>query len=77
MTDEIVKRVYRIGFDHPFQPFAYLDAGTPRGSLIERVAATMARAGLEFEWVPMTLEQTEPARYSGEVDALAFKGITP
>lgn len=67
----------RIGFDHPFQPFAWLKDGVPGGSLIERVAAVMRRAGLAFEWVPMTLEQTEPALYAGEVNALAFKGITP
>ena len=63
---------YRIGFDHPFQPFAWLDGQTPRGTLIERVAAVMAQAGLAFDWVPMTLEETEPALYAGKVDALAF-----
>ena len=68
---------YRIGFDHPFQPFAWLDGQTPRGTLIERVAAVMTQAGLAFDWVPMTLEETEPALYAGKVDALAFKGITP
>ncbi len=65
----------RIGFDHPFQPFAFLKDGVPAGSLIELVAAVMHRAELAFEWVPMSLEQTEPALYSGAVDALAFKGI--
>ena len=69
--------VIRIGFDHPFQPFAYLDQGVPRGSLIEQVAQVMERAGLAFEWVPMSLEETEPALYSGAVDALAFKGVIP
>ena len=71
------KSVYRIGFDHPFQPFAYLDGETPRGSLIDLVAKVMQGAALAFEWVPMTLDQTEPALYSNQVDALAFKGITP
>lgn len=70
-------RLYRIGFDHPFQPFAFLDGNTARGGLIDLVAAVMARAGLVFEWAPMTLDQTEPALYSGAVDALAFKGMTP
>ena len=77
MKTQSSKGIYRIGFDHPFQPFAFLDNGTPRGTLIERVAAIMTRAGLAFEWVPMSLEETEPALYSGKVDALAFKGITP
>jgi len=71
------KSAYRIGFDHPFQPFAYLDGAKPRGSLIDLVANVMARAGLPLEWAPMTLDQTEPALYCGAVDALAFKGITP
>jgi glutamine transport system permease protein len=77
MIDAGDKHSYRIGFDHPFQPFAYLKAGQPRGTLIDLVAAVMARAGLAIQWVPMTLDQTEPALYSGAVDALAFKGITP
>lgn len=65
----------RIGFDHPFQPFAFLDDGVAAGSLIDLVAAVMHQAALPFEWVPMSLEQTEPALYSGSVDALAFKGV--
>ena len=77
MTDDVEKYCYRIGFDHPFQPFAFLDGETPRGSLIERVESIMTLAGLAIEWVPMTLDQTEPALYGGDVDALAFKGITP
>jgi ABC-type amino acid transport substrate-binding protein len=77
MSQDTTKTSYRIGFDTPFQPFAYLDGDTPRGSLIDLVGAVMTRAGLAFEWVPMTLDQTEPALYSGAVDALAFKGITP
>jgi polar amino acid transport system substrate-binding protein len=71
-------RPYRIGFDHPFQPFAWLDdSGRPTGTLLGRVGRILARAGLPYEWVPMTLAQTEPALRAGEVDALAFKGITP
>jgi polar amino acid transport system substrate-binding protein len=67
----------RIGFDHPFQPFGYLEGGRPAGMRIELVAAAMERAGLAFEWAPMTLEETEPALFSGAVDALAFKGVIP
>jgi len=77
MSRENQKTLYKIGFDHPFQPFAYLDGDTPRGTLIELVAAVMKQAGIEYSWVPMTLEETEPALYSGKVDALAFKGIIP
>lgn len=67
---------WRIGFDHPFQPFAYMERDRPRGTLIELIEQVMQKAGLPFEWVPMTLERTEPALYSGEVDALGFKGVT-
>ncbi len=77
MIDASDKYLYRIGFDHPFQPFAFLEGDKPRGTLIDLVAAVMARAGLAFEWAPMTLDQTEPALYSSAVDALAFKGVTP
>src|SRR5688572_2878375 len=69
-------KVWRIGFDHPFQPFAFMQGDTPRGTLIDQIAAVMNKAALAFEWVPMTLDQTEPALYSGQVDALGFKGIT-
>lgn len=67
----------RIGFDVPFQPFALMIDGKPGGMLLELVAEAMARAGLAYEWVPLTLDETEPALYSGKVDALALKGITP
>lgn len=77
MIDGGGKQMVRIGFDHPFQPFAYLEGEKPRGSLIELVEAVMTHAGLALEWAPMTLDQTEPALYSGAVDALAFKGVTP
>ncbi len=67
----------RIGFDVPFPPFALMIDGKPGGMLLELVAEAMARAGLACEWVPLTLDETEPALYSGKVDALGLKGITP
>ena len=67
----------RIGFDVPFQPFALMIDGKPGGMLLELVAEIMARAGLAYEWVPLTLDETEPALYAGKVDALGLKGITP
>jgi ABC-type amino acid transport substrate-binding protein len=71
-----VSTVWRVGFDHPFQPFAYMDGEKPRGTLIEQIATVMETAGLPLEWVPMTLDETEPALFSGRVHALGFKGIT-
>jgi glutamine transport system permease protein len=68
---------WRIGFDVPFPPFAVVEAGEPRGMILEIIAVASARAGLAVEWRPMSLEETEPALQAGDVDALAFKGVTP
>lgn len=68
---------WRIGFDVPFPPFAVVEGGEPRGMIVELVGAAAARAGIGVEWRPMRLEDTEPALQAGEVDALAFKGVTP
>jgi ABC-type amino acid transport substrate-binding protein len=68
---------YRIAFDTPFQPFGFMRDGRPAGMLIELVGAGLERAKLPYEWAPMSLEACEPALYSGEVDALAFKGVIP
>lgn len=67
----------RIGFDVPFQPFALMIDGKPGGMLLELVAEALQRAGIAWEWVPLTLDETEPALYAGRVDALALKGIIP
>lgn len=69
-------RIYRIGFDVPFEPFGLLDNGRPTGMLVELVRALLERAGLQHEFVTMPLAETEQALFSGRVDALAFKGIT-
>jgi len=66
----------RIGFDVPFEPFAFMENGEPRGMMIELLAAIFKHAALSFEWLPMSLAETEPALASGRVDALGFKGIT-
>ena len=41
------------------------------------VAEAMRRLKLCFAFVPLTLDDSEPALVAGKVDALAFKGDTP
>lgn len=67
----------RIGFDVPFEPFGLLDDGRPTGMLVELVRTLLDRAAIAHEFVTMPLAETEGALFSGRVDALAFKGITP
>jgi len=67
----------KVGFDNPFRPFAWLEEGGPKGPLLARVAAILRAAGREFEFHPYELDANEPALVAGEVDLLAFKGITP
>jgi ABC-type amino acid transport substrate-binding protein len=68
----------RIGIDVPFKPFAFLghDDGRPAGMMIDLVEAVLQRAGYTVCWVPMPLDETEPALFGGSIDALAFKGVT-
>ena len=67
----------RVGFDAPFEPFAWIENGSPRGMLIELVTAVLDAAGQARELVPLELDFSERALITGVVDALAFKGITP
>jgi polar amino acid transport system substrate-binding protein len=67
----------RIGIDVPFKPFAFLNNGQPAGMIIDLVEAVLRRAGYAVCWMPMPLDQTEPALFAGSIDALAFKGVTP
>lgn len=67
----------KIGFDVPFEPFGLLEQGKPAGLLIDLVAALFDHAGVPYEFVSMTLAETENALLGGRVDALAYKGITP
>lgn len=70
-------RTYRIGFDVPFEPFGLLDDGRPTDMLVELVRALLDRAGIAHSFETMPLAETEAALFSGRVDALAFKGVTP
>ena len=67
----------RIGFDTPFEPFAWVDNGQPRGMLIDLVSAALDAAGQPHRFEPLALDRSEHALIHGDVDALAFKGITP
>jgi len=66
----------RIGFDHPFAPFGFVEDGKPKGMLIELVGAVLERVGRPYEFVPLSLEQSERALVERRVDALAWKGIS-
>ena len=66
----------RIGFDHPFAPFGFVEDGEPKGMLIELVGAVLERVGRPYEFVPLPLEQSERALLERRVDALAWKGIS-
>jgi len=67
----------RIGFDNPFEPFAWMEDGQAKGMLIDVVADILAEARLSHVFVPLPLEAIEPALADGRIDAIAFKGITP
>ncbi|MGE0736069.1 MAG: substrate-binding periplasmic protein [Alphaproteobacteria bacterium] len=64
-----------VGFDTPFEPFSVLENGVPSGITVEVAAAALARIGYQATFKPLALDASEAALLSGEVDALAFKGI--
>jgi ABC-type amino acid transport substrate-binding protein len=66
----------RIGHDAPFEPFARVENGRSIGLILDIVAEALKRAGLDFAFVPLKLDESEPAVIEGRVDALAFKGDT-
>lgn len=66
----------RVGFDQPFAPFGFVEDGKPKGMLIELVGAVLERVGRPFEFVPLSLEESERALLERRVDALAWKGVS-
>jgi polar amino acid transport system substrate-binding protein len=69
--------ILAIGHDAAFEPFAMVENGRPTGMILEIVAAALARAGLRWEFVALSLDEAEAAVVGGRVAALAFKGVTP
>ena len=67
----------RIGHDAPFEPFAMVEEGRSSGMIIDIVAEAMKRAGLDYTFVALKLDESETALVEGKVAALAFKGDTP
>ena len=67
----------RVGHDAPFEPFAMVENGRSAGMILDVVAEAMKRARVSFEFVPLTLDESESALVEGKVEALAFKGDTP
>jgi polar amino acid transport system substrate-binding protein len=72
-----MSRRLRAGFDVPFEPFALMREGRPTGLLIELVEVLLRGAGVDYELVDLPLAECEPALFSGRIDALAFKAVTP
>ena len=66
----------RIGHDAPFEPFAMVENGRSAGLILDIVAEAMQRAKLAYTFVPLKLDESEPALVEGKVVALAFKGDT-
>ena len=67
----------RVGFDDPFRPLAWTEAGRATGPLLEIAQRIVEGAGLACTLSPLPLDRSLAALAAGEVDALAFKAITP
>jgi ABC-type amino acid transport substrate-binding protein len=64
----------RIGYNRSFAPFAFEGGGGPAGLAIDVTRAAVAAAGLDAEFVPLTLPVMFDSLLAGEVDLLAGTG---
>ncbi|HEY7608412.1 MAG TPA: transporter substrate-binding domain-containing protein [Alphaproteobacteria bacterium] len=76
MSTARAEATLRIGHDTAFAPFAMVANGRSTGLILDIVAEAMRRLQLSFAFVPLALDEAEPALVEGKVDALAFKGDT-
>lgn len=67
----------RIGFHQPFEPFGFMEGERATGWLVELVSAAMARGAIAHSFVPLPIARAGEALLAGEVDVLAYQGITP
>ena len=67
----------RIGFHQPFEPFGFMEGERATGWLVELVSAAMLRGAVAHRFVPLPIARVGEALLAGEVDALAYQGITP
>lgn len=64
----------RIGYNRNFAPFAFESGGGPAGLAIAVTRAAVAAAGLDADFVPLTLPAMFDSLLAGEVDLLAGTG---
>jgi polar amino acid transport system substrate-binding protein len=66
----------RITHNQPFPPFAEFKNGKSEGLAVDLLNAAAARAGIEFEFVPASVDQMAQTLKDGHTEAL-FVAITP
>ncbi len=67
----------RIGFHQPFEPFGFMEGERATGWLVELVSATLLHGAAAHRFVPLPIARAGEALLAGEVDALAYQGVTP
>ena len=67
----------RIAYEPDFLPLTCENDGAPEGLVIEILNLAFSRAGLEAAYVPLPLADHITALAADDVDAIAFKAITP
>jgi polar amino acid transport system substrate-binding protein len=67
----------RLAYDDPFPPFAFTEDGKAKGVVIDILAGAFRRAGIEAAFVPSPMEKIQCLLDAGEVDGIAFYGVTP
>jgi ABC-type amino acid transport substrate-binding protein len=66
-----------VGFESDFLPLTSLNGTKPDGMIIELLQGIFARSGQTVEFTPTPLAKQMTALGQGEIDAIAFKAITP
>ena len=70
------ERVFRVGYDQDFAPFAYKDeAGVAHGWSIELVQAACDRVNLEVLFIPTTMPVQASMFAGGQLDAVMDKAV--
>jgi glutamine transport system substrate-binding protein len=65
----------KVGYDSGFKPLTYLESGEPKGFEVELWKALASKAKIQYELIPMELNELSKKVKSGEVD-LAIAGMT-
>lgn len=70
------KGCVRVAYDRDFSPFTFQDGERPGGLAVDIVGAVLAHVGRAVEFIPIAHASQDAALAAGDVDALAFKGVT-